>query len=147
MRSTLSTSVENSVVNDVKSFILANYLDMYTNAPNRKEEENRNINAEDIARAMVRAAELVWITHLKSDMKNVIESVTANGVSAKALANISAENLATFLAGAGVGPATAVPAAVTTTVAQLSVDSATLATEKAKPLNIQVPNSNPVLTL
>ena len=147
MRSTLSTSVENSCVSDVITFITANNDDMYANSQNRPEPENRTINVEDLARAMVRAAELVWIAHLKNDMKNVVEELTATGSAAKALGNMASENLATALLGAGVGPATAVPAAVASTVAQLSTDTATIAQITATPLNIQVPNSAPIMTL
>jgi peptidyl-tRNA hydrolase len=147
-RSTLSTSVENDCVEGVKSFIKKNRDDMYSVSKDRKEPQNREIDTEDLARAMVRAAELVWIAHLKQDMKNVIDQVVASGSNAKLISDVAIDTFASgTLTTVGVGPATAVPAAMAPFIVKLPVDQAQLVTAKVKPLNIQVPDSNPILIL
>jgi hypothetical protein len=147
-RSTLSTSAEKDCVDKVKTFIQQNRNDMYTNSLNRKEPENRSIDTEDLARAMVRAAELVWIAHLKQDMKNIVEQVIASGSNANLVSTVGIDTFASLtLTTVGVGSATAVPAAMAPFTIALPTDIESLDTAKTKSLNIQVPDSNPILVL
>jgi hypothetical protein len=78
LNAVVSTAVEKDCVDQVASFIKTNRDAMEKSSQGRDEKDNRLQDATDMANAMVRAAELVWIAHYNDHLAKIFEYLAAN---------------------------------------------------------------------